>query len=481
MRTTHYTAKILTTLLFIMVAMCHSQAIAQPTDIQEQLDALQQRLDEVQTDTAGMRNELDALKVEEQDWLTQERAIEIKALVRDVLADADARNSLAGDGLLGGWSDGFFLASSDGRFKLNIGGLMQQRFFQNYVRSDVQDRWRGGLESTRTRLNFSGHVFDRDTTFLVQAGFGYLDPNQILPNFRIADRLWDAWVKFKLNDGWSAKLGVFMLPFTRESLVSDQYQLAVDRSLIDYRLGLARSQGVQFTWAGDSTRVFLATSNGSLALRGVPAGQNNPTPPWAAFQQDVEWSLTARAEYLLEGRWSQFNQFTSPPGSERAMLLGVAVHAQNGERTGLPGRKQDQAGITADFSYNSDGVTFFASGTFHNQKNLAAAIPNGDWIGYVVQASTYMTDTTEYFIRYEGGGVKQDSLGNNDVNIVTNGVNWYLDGQGLKVTADYGWNFGEISGGAGGAPGMANAMLGWRTQTKQNAQWVFRTQLQLAF
>ena len=77
MRTTHYTAKILTTLLFIMVAMCHSQAIAQPTDIQEQLDALQQRLDEVQTDTAGMRNELDALKVEEQDWLTQERAIEI--------------------------------------------------------------------------------------------------------------------------------------------------------------------------------------------------------------------------------------------------------------------------------------------------------------------------------------------------------------------------------------------------------------------
>ena len=116
-----------------MAAMCHFQATAQPTDIQVQLDALQQRLDEVQSDTAGMRNELDALKVEEQDWLTQERAIEIKALVRDVLADADARNSLAGDGLLGGWSDGFFLASSDGRFKLNIGGLMQQRFFQSYV------------------------------------------------------------------------------------------------------------------------------------------------------------------------------------------------------------------------------------------------------------------------------------------------------------------------------------------------------------
>ena len=92
-----------------------------------------------------------------------------------------------------------------------------------------------------------------------------------------------------------------------------------------------------------------------------------------------------------------------------------------------------------------------------------------------------MTDTTEYFIRYEGGGVMQDSLGNNDVNILTNGINWYLDGQGLKVTSDFGWSFGEISGGANGAPSMSNNMVGWRTSINQNAEWLFRTQLQLAF
>ncbi|MGY8755736.1 MAG: hypothetical protein ACKVLC_00010, partial [Phycisphaerales bacterium] len=102
MRSTQTPSKLLKTLQLIVVAICTSLVTAQPADIQEQLDALQQRLDEVQSDTAGMRNELDALKVEEQDWLTQERATEIRALVRDVLADADARNSLAGDGLLGG-------------------------------------------------------------------------------------------------------------------------------------------------------------------------------------------------------------------------------------------------------------------------------------------------------------------------------------------------------------------------------------------
>ena len=88
---------------------------SQPADIQQQLDELRDRLDAVQMDTEGMRDELDALKAEDLDWLTEERADEIRGLVQDVLADADARNSLVGDGLLGGWSDGFFLASSDGQ------------------------------------------------------------------------------------------------------------------------------------------------------------------------------------------------------------------------------------------------------------------------------------------------------------------------------------------------------------------------------
>jgi hypothetical protein len=183
----------------------------------------------------------------------------------------------------------------------------------------------------------------------------------------------------------------------------------------------------------------------------------------------------------MKGSWSQFNEFTSKPASDQAIMWGVAVHAQKGERNGLSGNKRDQYGITSDFSYYADGMTFFISGTFHNQKNLSESIPNGDWIGYVVQASTYMTDTTEYFIRYEGGGVMQDSLGNNDVNILTNGINWYLDGQGLKITSDFGWSFGEISEGGSGAPGMSNSMVGWRPSPNQNAEWLFRTQLQLAF
>ena len=102
-----------------------------------------------------------------------------------------------------------------------------------------------------------------------------------------------------------------MLPFTRESLVSDKYQLAVDRSLIDYRLGLARSQGVEFTWANDDTRVFLATSNGAYTLNGIFAAGSNPTPPWGTLSQDAEWATASW--YLSETKDSLVNGNMNTP------------------------------------------------------------------------------------------------------------------------------------------------------------------------
>lgn len=466
-----------TTPFFVAVLFLLSHAHGD--DIQKQIDALRKQLLEMEENTSGMREELDDLKSKNQDWLTEERAEEFRLLVQDLLADADSRASLVGDGLLGGWSNGFFLASSDGRFKLNIGGLVQERYMQSYVRVGLQggaDRWRGGLENSRTRLNISGHIFDKNLTFLFQPGFGYLDPHAISnsPLLRIGARFWDAWVKYKINDEWSAKLGTFMLPFTKESLIPDTRQLAVDRSLLDYRLGLGRSTGIQFTWLRDGTRVFLSTSNGALPLRGLEQIEN-PTPPWAALSEDTDWSVTARAEFLLEGEWSQFNQFTSLPGSQRARMLGIAFHAQNQERGTNSGASADHIGLTADYSMNFDGASFFVSGTFHNIKNFVSQVTNTDMIGYTIQGSQYISDDTELFMRYAGGGPIQDQDLGGQAQILTSGANWYIDGHQFKVTSDLGWSFGEISS------VLANQMLGWRGSPNRNAEWVLRAQLQLEF
>ena len=103
------------TLLFIIMIGFRS---LYADDIQQQIDALRNRIDSVEDNTIEMRNSLDRLREEnEMNWLTEERTKQIKTLVHDVLADADTRSSLIGDGLLGGWDDGFFVASSDGLFR----------------------------------------------------------------------------------------------------------------------------------------------------------------------------------------------------------------------------------------------------------------------------------------------------------------------------------------------------------------------------
>ena len=70
-----------------------------------------------------LRAEIASLKAQNgENWLTEQRAAEIKGLVQDVLADADTRASLQGGGSTAGYDNGFFIASSDGNFRLNING-----------------------------------------------------------------------------------------------------------------------------------------------------------------------------------------------------------------------------------------------------------------------------------------------------------------------------------------------------------------------
>lgn len=117
-------------------------------------------------ETEALMAEVAALKAQVaqlsagEDWLTEQRADEIRGLVQDVLSDADTRASLLQSGMTAGWDKGFFLASSDGNFKLKLSGLVQVRFnYNNQDDSPVDDdRW--GFENRRTRLKFAGHVVD---------------------------------------------------------------------------------------------------------------------------------------------------------------------------------------------------------------------------------------------------------------------------------------------------------------------------------
>ncbi len=474
------------TLVLITSSPVSAQHSTEATKIQ--IDSLARQLNRVEAVHAEVRLELDAAQADMNDgWLDDQRIAQVASLVQDILNDADTRTNLRGDGLMMGWSNGFFLSSADGRHTLNISGMMQMRYLGSWIgkpANPATPELQSGFDIPRVRFNIDGNIPYANMEYFIQTGWGRLDPDNMTDTDDVVGvRLWEAWAKIKIADDLSLKVGQFKLPFTRETLVDASRQLTIEKSLIDHRMGLEISTGVELVWANRDRRFFLAYTNGSGAmLWSTPFMFNEPTamPPWAALNRDTSYSFTLRHEWKLFGGWEQFNQFTSPPGSGNGLLLGVAGHRQNLERnsTGTESGFVDGSmwGVTVDASYLFDGASFFVAGTFHRVKDFNQANPQDlNWMGIVAQGGTYISNSTELFGRFEAGGTSNGALGGEAVQIVTVGLNHYLDGQDLKVSADVGFSFGEVPG------TMENSLTGWRTDTEVRDQVVVRTQLQVMF
>ena len=103
--------------------------------------------------------------------------------------------------------------------------------------------------------------------------------------------------------------------------------------------------------------------------------------------------------------------------------------------------------------------------------------------GIVIQPAIYFLPKWEWYTRYEYGYIDLGD-GNTDpaysnqfaqqpYNVITTGVNWYIDGQDLKWTMDMGFSMSDVD------YSWQNLPAGWRISGSN--QFVVRTQLQLMF
>jgi uncharacterized coiled-coil protein SlyX len=447
---------------------------ADDAELEERLGALEARIAEQDAKIAKQDAMIGELQQEVgEDWLTEERSDQIRALVADVLDDADRRASLLNNGLMAGWDERFFLASADGRFKLELDGQLQVRWLYNYFDSQPNDRHRHGFEITRTKLTLRGHVFGPDLTYLVRTDATRNEPG-------LVEGLYfrrDAWVRYQLDDDWSVRAGLFKLPFNREELVSSAYQMAVERSLINENMNIGRSEGIEFTYLDDVQKFSVAVSDGgtdSLGGFGIAGGNPVNTP---ALDADVEWAVSARYERLEAGSWKQFIDFTSPSDEEFGLLWGIGIHAQRDEADGgfSFGRNETYwYAYTVDLSVEWGGASLFGSISHHY---VDAPGFNSNTIGGVIQLASYVTRNVEPYLRWEYGYWDVSTgVGFPDLDLITLGANYYLDGHDVKWTTDIGVGISKV-----GSPWDSD-IAGWRQDTNtSNPQIVFRTQLQLLF
>jgi len=191
-------------------------------------------------------------------WVEEDRAREVKALVDDILSDADDRAMFQGNG---------------SSVSVNLHGFLQSRWTYN-AGGDTDAS--SGFSLNRSRLILSGDVYN----------WSYEVSGQ-----------WNDGGDFTLMDAYGTtdfagldfKFGQFKSPFMREVLVSDIDTLAADRSIVSNTFGQGRSQGIEFGRDLGALDVHVAYTDGFNTDNG--AGVDNG------------YALTGRAELELSRWW----------------------------------------------------------------------------------------------------------------------------------------------------------------------------------
>ncbi|MCE9619733.1 MAG: hypothetical protein K8R92_07465 [Planctomycetes bacterium] len=490
------------------------------------LEALLQRIDSLERKNKALDTQVADLKaLEGEKWLSEERAGQIRGIVEDVLADSESRSSLREDAMTAGWNDGFFLASPDGRFRLEISGFVQPAFIWSNINPPEDDPSMDQLANRYgfgsggyNELIFKGHVFSPAIQYMIKTNVVFnqaaaLSKDTANPNGFVVGsdsgqlQLLDAWARINFSDNWSMRFGQYRLPYAREQLVVDQNQMAVSRSIVSRNYGLWYSQGIEFQYQGDDLRWDLSVDNGGTdnVLGGdlLAVGSNPLNAPWFSMQSDI--SFNTRLEWKPYGAWNDFNSFTSQMGEQAGFLMGLAYHFQQSSPTeqyfvapGATSFKNYWNSVTADAQWNFGGASIFASAYFNyiesQQSSRAGSfgpppstpqLPLGyiSAYGFTFQPAIYVDPKVEIFGRYEYAcwNTNNDTnlqggpfLDQGPLSIFTAGVNWYLDGQDLKWTTDMGVTVGQAVGAS-----YIDTLSGWRASGQ--GEIVFRTRLQLIF
>ena len=447
--------------------------------IKAELDALRSEVQELRAergDVEALQAEVSQLRAETNEgWLNERRAEQVKTLIHDVLADADTRASLAGDGIIAGHNGKkFFLSSEDGKFLMKIEGQIQVRYIWNSrdeevtdPDDDVLDEDEAGFEIRRAKIKFSGHIGDPKVKYALQLAVDRSD-NVVLGEVMK--------ISYDLMDGLTIWAGEDKAPFLKEEFTSSKRQLAVERSLVNETFTLDKVQGVGLIWKPmDSLKLQAMYNDGGKSGDGGGGSRVKIMDVFDEFddeaddkrhhQDGTEYAFTGRVDWLITGEWKQYKDFTSFPGEELFAYLGGAIHYEANEvghdGTSLDNDKFLMWTIDAGVEYQGLNVfvAFVMAHTDFDDGDGAASPSDYDPWGIVVQGG-YNIDigshgSIEPFVRWEridfDGAVSAGDTGispppdyEDEIDLLTVGLNWYHKKHASKFTVDVVWAFDGI-------------------------------------
>ncbi len=412
----------------------------------------------VLTQIASLKAEIASLKTTEGDqWLTEQRAAEIRGIVTDVLADADSRTSLQGAAAGSGYNGGFFLSSADGNYSMKVNVLEQIRWtYDNASDSSGGDSNSWGFENKRTRLSWSGNVVDSTWTYKLAYYFAYANDLEFAGANTV---LADAWVAKDLGNGLSLTVGQFSLPYCAEACLDAGMLQFNDYSTVSTMFSDNYGQGLMLSYASDSIAGSIAYVN---SLNEVNAQFSSDSP-------DDELGLSGRLTYKASGEWAQFCNAQSFKGESAGMLFGAGFswEESNDDESGV-------FSVTADATLDFGGANVIAAFYYDDLKDAVGESTNP--YGFTLQGGVFVADDCELVARYEWGSTDEGS--DDEFSALTFGANWYMAQNTAKFGANFGYAFDSINS-DWAAVASGNNWL--EDESGEDGQWMIQAQLSFSF
>lgn len=383
---------------------------------------------------------------------------QVRAAVAEMMNDAETRTSLlaAGDA---GHDGAFFIAGEN--FRLNIGGAIQFRYIASFRDDANDDDVSNGFQTNDTRLNFGGTVH-KDWSFFVEGKF-----DKDGGGFTLLD----AYAAYTFANGVGLGWGQVKAPILREDMTSDMKQLAVDRAPSTDFMRHDRVKAIWLSYAAEKWRTWITFNSGA----------NTDNTDFNAMS-NADYAFSGRVEFLFDGQWSQFGDFTSPKGSDFGAMLGLAAHYQGPHNT--PAFADVDTSVflySADIGLEGDGWNAFGAVIGrHIDADSFAGDAEFDDFSFVVQGGVMLTDAWELFGRFDALMLDDDRGTSEDFfPFLTAGVNHYFAGHAAKATLDLVYSFektGDLTG-LGLLPNTDQGLLG----DTEEGEVVIRAQFQLLF
>lgn len=408
---------------------------------------------------------------------------EIRAVVAEMLSDAETRTSLLQGGGNAGWmqNGGFTIGSADGKNTMHISGYSKFRYTINFrdnggiLAINAANPGTGGGGGPNTSFNsgfsirdmalrFNGNVINKDFEYNIRlraqssAPFGGGD-NPVTVD--------DIYFIYKgLGGGWQIKGGQFKVAFMRESLMSDTLIQGAERSVVDASFTGGRVQGIEFGYTADEWKFAFGIDDGLNSAGTNWASNSGNVPGLVGAGLALTTPVSGQAAFGFGGRvdWTMGNaeqlaDATSKPSDKQAFGVGAAFHYEMSRRgVAQVVASQDTTNIsfTVDAAYEDAGWSIMAAavGSANTVKFPVTGTSAGDVagtsLGFMLQGGYRWNNEQEVFVRYDGlflsgnlptmvGSVVvpgTNSLASKNYNFITFGYNHYFADHSAKLTVD---------------------------------------------